>query len=304
MRMSSLTVSFAALVTLASAPSWPAVPAESQAPLAQREFFRPDLYISSANVPVGDKLVQLPNRDAWESFLRDRPAQPTGGGLHRSPVRGGHQHDRRLPDDPRPGVGNAITCRLSMRLAGRPEGRLHGRRPRRRFVRDHAILGIDAAQLGEPRARPAHAELWHVRIPQVFRGVPVRHGQRRGRQPRQPRGHRHRDLGQRAHRATPKLTGPRRSRPASLADGRQPDDVLLEPTLEIIPRAARAAGRRSVRGAGRQRLRHRLVWTFGFQRPPETSSGKSSSMPMTARCSPSRTRTTTSTSRSRAASTR
>src|SRR5215510_9072219 len=53
---------------LSSAPAWAANPKEPVTPLAQKAFFRPELYISSSHVALDDVLSQLANRDAWEAF--------------------------------------------------------------------------------------------------------------------------------------------------------------------------------------------------------------------------------------------
>ena len=59
-------VIWASVLGLVSAgTSWAVVPKEPAASLDQKEFFRPDLYISTANVAVQDTLTQLPNRAAW-----------------------------------------------------------------------------------------------------------------------------------------------------------------------------------------------------------------------------------------------
>src|SRR4026209_273411 len=40
--------------------------------LGQKEFFKPELYISSSHQPLEEALPLLPNRAAWESFLEVR----------------------------------------------------------------------------------------------------------------------------------------------------------------------------------------------------------------------------------------
>ena len=51
--------------------------------LDEKEFFRPDLYISSSQVPLETILGELPNQDAWRAFRRAADAKvyvdPRGG---------------------------------------------------------------------------------------------------------------------------------------------------------------------------------------------------------------------------------
>ena len=55
----------ALLGALSIGTSWAAVPKEKSSDLDQKEFFKPELYISNANRPLQDILPQLPNRAAW-----------------------------------------------------------------------------------------------------------------------------------------------------------------------------------------------------------------------------------------------
>ena len=47
-------------------------PKDSPSYLGQREFFTPELYVSSSHQPLEEALPVLPNRSAWESFLEVR----------------------------------------------------------------------------------------------------------------------------------------------------------------------------------------------------------------------------------------
>src|SRR5688572_32166721 len=47
-------------------------PKDSPSYLGQREFFKPELYISSSHQTLEEALAVLPNRSAWESFLEVR----------------------------------------------------------------------------------------------------------------------------------------------------------------------------------------------------------------------------------------
>jgi hypothetical protein len=54
---------------------------------ALAEFSAPELYLSSANVPVGEVIEALPNREAWRSYLAERAAQGAAIRLYRSALR-------------------------------------------------------------------------------------------------------------------------------------------------------------------------------------------------------------------------
>ena len=58
--------------TLSGGLAWAANPKEKKTVLDQREFFRPELYISSSNASLDDALSQLSNRAQWEAFLAQR----------------------------------------------------------------------------------------------------------------------------------------------------------------------------------------------------------------------------------------
>ena len=85
--------------SLVTTTAWAAVPKEPQTPLDQKEFFQPDLYISSSHVPLEEILDQLPNRSAWERYraARDEPRRPQNAGPHRPALRHGLQPDRAFP---------------------------------------------------------------------------------------------------------------------------------------------------------------------------------------------------------------
>jgi trimeric autotransporter adhesin len=262
---------------ISAAPAGAVVPKEPLSPLSQKEFFKPDLYISTSALPLSDMLVRLPNRAAWDSYLRERAS---GGGVSAfiDPRSGAAASIVGVfPLLPGRGEGNAVTlAEVSARL-GRPVDAIGAEAVGQLvvgFVRAHeAILGIDVRQLGPVSARVANADLWHVRIPQAFKGIPVRHGQLVA-------AISHGNLvvigtegwGNVAIDTTPALTGEQAMDAGfAFAYGRQPEDVLLrEPRLEVIPFAPaefqRGEGFAGAVGSG---YGHRLAWTFEFQRPPE-----------------------------------
>ena len=269
------------LGTLSAAAAGAAPAGESGSPLEAREFFRPELAISTANRPLADVLAELPNRAAWEVFLRRHSGPGSGqvSAVFVDPRSGAATNViGSFPLIPGDGAGNAVTTALLSRRLGRTVERVDEEAVGQavlQFVRAHAtLLGIDTAQLGAVRARAASAELWHVRIPQAYRGLPVRHGHL---------------VAVVSHGNLVTLgteswgdvhlddLEPRVGAPDALAagfafaDGRRAGDVMLrEPALEIVPFAPpehqKGEAFAGPLGAG---YGHRLVWTFLFQRRPD-----------------------------------
>src|SRR5262245_57465163 len=56
--------------------SWAAQPKQPATSLDRKEFFRPELYISSSNLPLQAVLPRLANRAAWEAYLQQRSGGP------------------------------------------------------------------------------------------------------------------------------------------------------------------------------------------------------------------------------------
>jgi hypothetical protein len=59
-----LTAALASIALPAAAIS----PKQPPGGLREREFFRPELVITTAHVPIGEALSGLPNREAWRRF--------------------------------------------------------------------------------------------------------------------------------------------------------------------------------------------------------------------------------------------
>jgi trimeric autotransporter adhesin len=246
-----------------------------------KEFFRPDLTISTSNAPLGDVLAQLPNRGPWEDYLASRGDDP------RNPM-------SRVWIDPRSGAvtnlmgpfplvpgagdGNRLTLADLSRTLGRPVSNVDADVVAalvRRFASTHrAILGIDAAQLGPARATQVTPDLWQVSLPQMYQGVRVRDA-------RLAASISHGNLvvlgtetwgDVRLPDATPAIPAEQAVDAGfAYAGGRAAEDVIVrEPLLEIVPLAPQdpqdgeAYAGPIGRGYG-----HALVWTFVFQRPPE-----------------------------------
>jgi hypothetical protein len=246
-------------------------------PLRQKEFFKPELYISSSNESLEEALPSLPNRQAWESFLVSHGA--------RAPVhafidpRSGAATNLvgAFPLIPGRGVGNKVRLEDLAARIGRPVRTLDATAVADAvlaFVRTHqAALGIDTTQLGASRAVPVSPDLWQISIPQIYRGVPVRHGR----------------LAATLNNGNLVLVGTEtwgNVRGLSIVakidaeealkagfehvGGRTAEDeILSRAKLEILPVAPpesqKGEGFSGPVGAG---YRHRLVWTFVFRRPP------------------------------------
>ena len=254
-------------------------PKDRKTLLDHKEFYRPDLTIATSNVPLDEALAQLPNRAAWEGFLRRSGAAGATRVMAFVDPRTGTTTNLlgAFPLIPGSGVGNAVSLADLSRQLGRPVAAVDSEvvaEAAMRFVTAHAaLLGIDVAQLGPVRARPANADLWHVTIPQVLNGIPVRHG-------RIAAAISHGNLVTIGTESwmdaridvTPSLNAAQ-AMDAGFAyvEGRTPEDVILkEPSLVVIPLAAPefrpGPGIGGPLGSG---YRHQLAWSFVFQRSPE-----------------------------------
>ncbi|RPH56457.1 endopeptidase, partial [bacterium] len=170
------------LWVLAGAAGWAVEPREGGSYLDQKEFFKPELYISSSHAPLDEVLPELPNRAAWNAFLAER--QSVGEPPVRAFVdpRSGAATSLvgAFPLIPGRGAGNRMTLADVASRLGRPVQAVDAgtvAEAALSFVRQHkGLLAIDEAQLGQVRAVPVSSELWQVSIPQTYHGIPVRHG--------------------------------------------------------------------------------------------------------------------------------
>ncbi len=277
-RSAALVTCLAALLVNAMAHAIEPKPPEGD--LEQKEFFLPELAISSANVPLNEVLPALPNRAAWTSLLQARA--PAGDGATRGFVdpRSGTATSLigAFPLLPGRGVGNQVSIEsLSARLGHQP-ARIDAPTVAAAILdfvgRYRELLAVDVTQLGVSRAVQVTPDLWQVSIPQIYNGVPVRDA-------RLAASISHGNLvvigtetwgNVRGLSTTPKLSGVE-----ALAAGfayiggvSAMDEMVRQPTLEVVPMAPpeheRATGYTGPIGAG---YRHRLVWTFAFRRLPE-----------------------------------
>jgi len=255
-------------------------PKNSGSYLDQKEFFKPELYISSSQVELEEVLPNLPNQAAWRSFLDAHEAVGASPARAFVDPRSGAATNLMgaFPLLPGRGAGNQVTVADIGARLGRSVRTIDGPTVADAvlsFVREHkALLAVDETQLGTVRAVQVTPELWQVSIPQTYQGIPVRYGRLavsinngnvvlmgsetwgnvRGLKP------------------APKLDGAAALEAGfAYAGGRSAMDELRKaPALEIIPVAPQELQRGEAFagpiGAGYQ---HRLVWSFVFRRPPD-----------------------------------
>jgi hypothetical protein len=260
------------------APAWAIAPKQPDAPLEDRAFFKPELYISTASVPLADLKDQLPNRAAWRAFLAGRPGYVSDVHVFLDPRSGSAVNIMgAYPLLPGSGVGNRVTLASLGRAIGRVVTRVDEGvvgDAVLTFARAHQdVLGIDASQLGTPRVEQVTPDLWQVHIPQQVDGVPVRHG-------RLLASISHGNMvvvgvetwGNARIDATPRVSsGDAIDAGFAYVDGWQIGDLLLrDPVLEVVPVAPPAyQDGEAFSGPVGNGYDHRLVWTFEFQRTPE-----------------------------------
>ena len=254
-------------------------PKERATPLDDKEFFKPELVISSSHAPLETVIERLANRADWQSFVAQRGAAGAAPRAFIDPRSGAATGimDAR-PLLPGNGVGNRLTLADLGARIGRPVAALD-----RTSVADavlafasenRRVLGVDVNQLGPPRAEPVTEDLWQISVPQHYKGIPVRYG-------RLAASISHGNLVVIGTESWGDVRGlsakPRLSAEEALAagwvyvDGASAADLMVRPPrLEIVPLAPpeheRGNGFGGPIGSG---YRHRLVWTFVFQRPPD-----------------------------------
>jgi hypothetical protein len=256
-------------------------PKEQPGFLDGKEFFKPELTLTSSNVPLDGVETSLPNRAAWQRFRADAAALAAPGhgfAAFIDPRSGAATNIAgAFPLIPGRGVGNTVTnASLGERLGRAVEvvDAVAVGDAVLRFIRDsHGALGVAADQLGAPRAEQVHEGLWHVSLDQTYRGLPVRYG-------RVVAAVVHGNLvtigaenfGLVAVSPRATVTADEAvARGFQYAEGRTAaDEILRAPALEVLPVAPlelqRGEGYAGPVGNG---YRHRLVWTYVFQRPPD-----------------------------------
>jgi hypothetical protein len=145
--------------------------------LASKEFFKPELHISTSNVPLSEVIDALPNKSAFAGFAAQY-GQPEvyidpRSGVATSIV-------TRVPMLPGPGDGNAVALKDVGVALGKKVDKIDpgivAELVRKFVATNGAVIGIDPAQLGQAQAVQVTDTLWNVRIPQVLDGLPVRFG--------------------------------------------------------------------------------------------------------------------------------
>ena len=235
-------------------------------PLASRAFFRPELSIRATLVRQ-EASTGAPGGEVWEAF-RARYGDEvqvfvdSWSGTPATIV-------ARIPLIPGDGQGNRVALADLGRRLGREVPQVDERAVSDAFLsfvrQNQAAFGLDLGQLGAARAAEARPGLWQVHVPQVYQGIPVRHGR----------------LAATISGGNLVLSGtetwsnvkldirPRVTAEDALAAGfahaggrAVEDEVVAKPALAVVPFASQSED-------GAPAYGHRLVWAFTFQRPPQ-----------------------------------
>jgi len=235
-------------------------PRPAKTPLQEKQFFRDDLSISTSNVRIDVSAMRANAGDVVVQRFLDE-----------------HGTDFHFFMDPRSGALSNLIGAVPMIPDSGPDAgpdfRVVGELVKGFVVEYADLIGIDVSQLGPTRARPVGTHLWQISIPQEVNGIPVRHGR----------------LAATINHGNLVLLGTETwgdvevdTRPAIGAEraldlgfdhveGRDPADKLWKkPELEIVPYAPEEhqSGDAFAGPVGRG-YAHRLVWSFGFHRPPD-----------------------------------
>ena len=158
------------------------VPKAPRFDLDRKEFFKPDMRLSSDNVPLEQVKSQLGNGAAWARFFAENGKDvqvwidPRSGAATNIMA-----HVALIPGR---GVGNDVTlAKLSASLgrsvtAVTPE--IVAESVRRFVVKNADVFAVDAKQLGRIKAERVNDEIWQISIRQELNGIPVRWGQLAG----------------------------------------------------------------------------------------------------------------------------
>jgi subtilisin-like proprotein convertase family protein len=239
--------------------------------LTAKEFFKPELHISTSNLPLEQALATLANKSAWADFAA-KYGEPQ---VYLDPRSGAATSiSTRIPLIPGHGLGNTIGLLEVSSALGRKVGQIDstvvGDLIHKFVVGNSLTIGIDPTQMGAVQVAQISDTLWNVSIPQVVNGVPVRYGHLvavinngnlvlLGTE----------TWGKVSIATTPKINDTEAlDLGFAFAGGKAADDsIWRKPDLEIIPLAPKeyevGEAFAGPIGAG---YRHRLVWSFGFQR--------------------------------------
>lgn len=264
---------FSALLVTAEI-TWSFTPKESPTSLDKKEFFKPELSLSSSNVPLETLRGRFATASAWEKFSAKYGREfviyldPRSGTV--TNILGA------IPFIPGSGYKNNLQKSDPSNKLGRSAEKINSR-----VVADlmsiflkgnHAALGIDDSQLGKINASQVTDTLWQISIPQVVKGIPVRDGRFLATisygnlimMGTEAWGNVQIDV-------TPKINSAQALEIGfKYAGGRASSDRMWkEPELEILPAMPSGQEAGAYSGPIGEGLTHRLTWTFGFTRPPE-----------------------------------
>ena len=262
----------ACLVLLASAASWAFKPPDNgQSAVADKAFFKPELYLPIQNVPLetARRSMNSLSADAWDGFfsrngkdfnvyIDPRTGTPTA-------VQG------TIPLIPGDGFNNKVTLDQVRESIGRSVADVDASVVEDlvlKFIADNQVaLNIDLMQLGSPRVTQVAEHLWQVHIPQQINGIAVRHA-------RVAATISHGNLillGTESWANVGIDTKPAFGPSEALVAGNgfiglstSPQQLWLQPTLEVAPVARQGEAFNGAVGTGYE---HQLVYAYGFQDP-------------------------------------
>ena len=272
MRISSKIFAFTFFLITFSAMLAFGLKPEKDKPGQPQKFFKPELYISSANVDLQEVLNQLPNKQEWNDFftrhgqnfhvfIDPRTAKPTN-------IMGA------VPLIPGNGVGNRVSLTDISQKLGRNLTSVDSNAVAdlvRDFIQENRkVLAIDTRQLGKIKSEKITEDLWQVSVPQEVSGIPVRHGRIIA-----TISHGNlivlgtanwADVSMSTLAKVPKEKAIEKG--FAHAGGRKAEDrIWKNAQLEIVPYApSEYQSGESFAGPIGKGLRHRLVWSFGFER--------------------------------------
>ncbi|NMO18906.1 endopeptidase [Pyxidicoccus fallax] len=265
-------VSAACCALLMATGSWAFQPPDKgQSVVADKAFFKPELYLPIQNVPLDTarRNMNSLSAGAWNDFFARNGKDvnvyidPRTGSA--TAVQGS------FPLIPGDGFNNKVSIDQVRESIGRSVADVDASVVEDlvlKFIADNqAALGIDLMQLGSPRVTQVAEHLWQVHIPQQVNGVTVRHG-------RVAATISHGNLilvGTEAWANVGIDTKPALAPADALVAGNgfvglntSPQQLWQQPTLEVAP-VARAG--ESFAGAVGTGYEHVLVYTYGFQDP-------------------------------------
>ncbi len=256
-------------------PGWTLTPKETPVLLDNKEFFKPELSISTSSVPLDDLRGQLINQKQWDNFLAKYGSDfrvfldPRSGAAVNilGPI----------PFIPGSGVNNSLQKSDLSNMLGRPVTKINSKIVSdlmRGFLKENAAtMGIDLSQLGKVSASQVTDTLWQISVPQVVNGIQVRDARFMATisygnlvmMGTEVWGNVKIDTNPKISAAQALDTG------FKYAGGKVSNDLMWkEPGLEILPvTPSRGMAGEAYVGSVGEGYEHRLVWTFGFERAPE-----------------------------------